>query len=96
MILHTLAASPASPAFTDCLLAVAAGDALLLLGSGVYAAIEGSPARSRLAQTGAELYLLEIDGAAAGILGQAQGVTPIDIDGFVALTERCPRQMAWY
>lgn len=96
MVLHTLSASPASPAFSDCLLALAPGDALLLLGSGVYAAIENSPARTALEQSGALLYLLESDGAAAGIAARATGVTAIDTDGFVALTERYLRQMAWY
>jgi len=96
MILHTLSASPASPAFADCLLALAAGDALLLLGDGVYAAIRNSAARVKLEESGAALFLLECDAAAAGILGQAAGVTAIDTDGFVALTERYPRQMAWY
>ncbi len=96
MILHTLSASPASPAFADCLLSLAAGDALLLLGDGVYAAIRGSAALARLEQSGASLYLLACDAAAAGILGEAAGVSTIDIEGFVELTECFSRQMAWY
>jgi len=96
VILHTLSATPASPAFADCLLALAAGDALLLLGDGVYAAIPDSAARAALERSGAALYLLDCDAAAAGVPIEAAGISPIDIDGFVELTERFPRQMAWY
>ncbi|MBP6724956.1 MAG: hypothetical protein KA137_08950, partial [Halioglobus sp.] len=48
MTLHTLNASPASAVFADCLRLLAPGDALLLLGDGVYAALEGTAARSAL------------------------------------------------
>ena len=41
MILHTLNASPSSAAFTDCVSIMAKGDALVLMGDGVYAALAG-------------------------------------------------------
>jgi tRNA 2-thiouridine synthesizing protein B len=96
MILHTLNASPASAAFAECLRLLAPGDALLLLGDGVYCALAGTTARAQLDAAGAELYVLHDDVAAAGILGQTAGTSTVDIDGFVALTERFARQLAWY
>lgn len=96
MILHTLNASPASPAFRDCLRVVAPGDALLLLGDGVYAALAGTDACSAIQACGADIYLLSADARAAG-LSQAIGAgTTIDMDEFVALSEHLPRQQAWY
>ncbi|MCB1701404.1 MAG: sulfurtransferase complex subunit TusB [Halioglobus sp.] len=96
VILHTLNASPSSPACSDCLRLLASGDALLLLGDGVYAALAGSADRARLDASGAAVYVLDTDAAAAGVLSRVDGVTIIDIDGFVALTEQCSRQLAWY
>jgi tRNA 2-thiouridine synthesizing protein B len=96
MTLHTLNASPASAAFADCLRIIAAADALLLLGDGVYAALAGTAARAQLDACGARLYLLREDAAAAGALERVDGIEVIDIDGFVALSEQCPRQLAWY
>jgi len=97
VILHTLNASPASPAFADCIRLLRKGDALLLLGDGVYAAIKGTRACIALKNTGAELYLLQPDTAAAGLLGRIDDdLGLVDHDGFVALTERFPKQQAWY
>jgi tRNA 2-thiouridine synthesizing protein B len=96
VILHTLNASPSSPAFDDCLRVAQSGDALVLLGDGVYAALEGTEALRTIQASGTELYLLHQDAAAAGIIGAATGVTSITMDELVALTERFPRQQAWY
>jgi tRNA 2-thiouridine synthesizing protein B len=96
VVLHTLNASPASAAFCDCLRLIAAGDALLLLGDGVYAALADTAARAQLDNCGARVYLLREDAAAAGVLGRAEGIPLVDIDGFVELSERCTRQLAWY
>ena len=93
MILHTLNASPAQQAFADCLRLVAPGDHILLLGNGVYAALADSPARARLDACGAELHVLHQDAAAAGIL---DGAITVDMAGFVTLSERCSRQLAWF
>ena len=75
---------------------LAAGDVLLLLGDGVYAALAGTGARTQLDACGARLCLLREDAAAAGILARVAGAEVIDIDGFVALSEQFPRQLAWY
>ncbi len=96
MTLHTLNASPASAVFADCLGMLAAGDALLLLGDGVYAGMAGTGARAKLDACGAQLYVLRDDTAAAGLLERMDAITVIDFDGFVALSEQFPRQLAWY
>ncbi len=96
MILHTLSTSPGSAAFGDCLRVIAAGDALLLMGDGVYAAITDTNASATLQASGAEIYVLAADAAAAGVSNLIEGATRVDMDSFVALTERCPRQLAWY
>ena len=96
MTLHTLNASPGSAAFADCLRMIAAGDVLLLLGDGVYAALADTGARAQLDACGARLCILREDAAAAGVLERVEGAEVIDIDGFVALSEHCPRQLAWY
>jgi len=43
-----------------------------------------------------QLYVLGDDAAAAGVLARMDAVTVIDFDGFVALSEQFPRQLAWY
>lgn len=96
MILHTLNAPPSSSAFDDCLRIARSEDALVLLGDGVYAAMEGTEALCTIRASGAELYLLDQDAAAAGITGATTDVTRITMDELVALTERFPRQQAWY
>lgn len=96
MVLHTLSAAPDSAAFRDCLNAVTGNDAILLLGDGVYAALPASPHLAELLDSGAELYLLDTDGRAAGVKHTDESVTSIDMDGFVGLTESHPRQMAWF
>lgn len=96
MILHTLNASPANRAFSDCLRVIAGEDALLLMGDGVYAAIDGTAAWSALRDTGAEVYVLDTDASAAGIGEPGDTVKRVDMSGFVALTERFARQQAWY
>lgn len=96
MILHTLNAAPSSPAFDDCLSIASAADCILLLGDGVYGALPGSEGRGRLEGLGARICVLEADAVAAGILARLGAVERVDYDGFVALTETFPRQMAWY
>jgi len=75
---------------------VAPGDAVLLMGDGVYAAIPGTHAETKLQESGAEVHLLDADATAAGICGPLVGINRIDMEEFVALTERFLRQMAWY
>ena len=96
MILHTLNASPASAAFAECLGMLGNEDAVLLMGDGVYAALPDSGHFAALQARGAGIYLLQADAAAAGLQDAPGDVQIIDMDGFVALTERFPRQLAWY
>jgi len=96
MILHTLSAPPDSNAFRDCLAVVSSQDAVLLLGDAVYAALPGNPQLAPLLATGAAIHVLAEDALAAGVTEPREGVARSDMKGFVALTERYPRQMAWY
>ena len=96
-MLHTLNALPGSAAARDCLAVLAAGDTLLLLGDGVYAAMEGAVTCELIVQGPAEVHVLAEDAAARGVCSRlAPAITPLDMAGFVALSERYPRQMAWY
>lgn len=96
MILHTLNASPTSSALSDCLMVAATGDAIVLLGDGVYAAIDGTAACNTILANGAEIYMLAADARAAGVTRVPQGIALATMDDVVTLTERYPRQQAWY
>ena len=97
MILHTLNASPGSAAYRDCVRLLNKGDALLLLGDGVYAALQGTDACATLKGRGAELHVLEPDATAAGIVAHLDTrFTLADFDNFATLSERCTTQQAWY
>ncbi len=97
MILHCISAAPDSLAFKDCNRLLHKGDAILLIGDGVYGALCGTAACDNLLRSGADLYLLESDGAAAGILERLDHhTTVVNFDGFVALTEKFPKFLAWY
>ncbi len=97
MILHTLNASPSSATFQDCLRLLAADDALLLLGDGVYAGIDTTEAAQQLLTSGASVYALEVDVQAAGLAKTlAAAITTVDYPGFVALSERFAKQQAWF
>ncbi len=97
MILHTLNGAPDSTAFRDCIRLLQAGDALLLMGDGVYAVLSDSGACLALKNTGAELYLLQPDTAAAGLLTLVDSaLTIVGYEGFAELTERYTTQQAWF
>lgn len=96
MVLHTLNANPASETFSDCLRIARTGDTILLIGAGVYAARPESPALSALIASGARIYILECDARLAGIRTPAEGITVIDMNHWVLLSEHIPRQQAWY
>jgi len=96
VILHTLNASPASAAYRDCLALLRPGDALVLWGDGVYAALAGTAASGELAAKDIGLYLLGPDARLAGITAPAPGVEVIEMAGLVRLTEQFPRHLAWY
>lgn len=69
---------------------------MVLMGDGVYAALEGTDARGELLGTDAQVHLLRKDAAAAGIPLPTSAIVVIDMDGFVTLSERFPRQLCWY
>jgi tRNA 2-thiouridine synthesizing protein B len=74
-----------------------AGDALILLGDGVYAALKDTAAYARLLDTDVELYVLQSDACAAGILQRlGNRVSVVCFDDFAALSERFTKQQAWY
>jgi len=66
------------------------------MGDGVYAALANTAYCRALEETGAEIFVLENDARAAGVLGRLQSAGVLDMDGFVALSERFERQMPWY
>ena len=81
----------------DCLAIAADGDAILLLGDGVYCALADSAAASILQDCAAEHYYLAEDARARSVQELIAGpVQAVDMDGFVALSERFSRQQAWY
>lgn len=96
MLLHTLNAAPGQPAFAQCLSLLRATDTLVLLGDGVYALWPGSEGAAALAQTGARLVVLRSDALAAGLDLASCHATAVDMAGFVELTERHTRQLAWF
>ena len=75
---------------------VSGDDAVLLLGDAVYAALPGSPPLAALLARGTAVHVLAEDALAVGVTDPHPGVTKSDMEDFVALTERYPRQMAWY
>jgi tRNA 2-thiouridine synthesizing protein B len=96
MILHTLNAPPSSNVFSECLSLLQPGDALLLMGDGVYAALSDTSSCSALVASGADIYALVDDARAAGVLDRIEHATALDMDGFVELSERFERQLGWY
>ncbi len=96
MLLHTLNAAPDTDSFRDCLRSAQNGDAILLMGKGVYCALANSAARQALENCPARLLALDSDIRAAGIANKVGDLALIDIDAFVALSEFYPRQLAWY
>jgi tRNA 2-thiouridine synthesizing protein B len=96
MLLHTLSCSPDHPAFRQCLASLGKEDALVLMGDGVYVAAPHSHALASLVETGAAIFILRDDAEAAGLTTLPNGSSFASMADFVELTERHPRQMAWY
>jgi|UniRef100_Q3AP77 tRNA 2-thiouridine synthesizing protein B len=90
-MLHTINKSPFdSSSMETCFRFLQAGDAVLFLEDGVYAAQAGT--KFAQAVDGAlqknALYVLEPDATARGIKNFVSGVQPIDYEGFVELVEQ--------
>ena len=96
MMLHTISCKPAMDAFRDCLRVASKGDAIVLLGDGVYSALPGSDARQALDECPARVLALDTDVTAAGLASRLNDLALVDMDGLVALSEYYPRQLAWY
>ena len=96
MILHTLNCSSNSESFRDCLRTAQFGDAILLLGDGVYSALANSESAQALHDSAAKVMALDTDVLAAGLETRLGSTPVVDMDGFVALSEYYPRQLAWY
>ena len=96
MILHTVNKN------TDCLLRClalcTAGDAILLLEDGVYAALDNTENRKRWqhAPEGLQYYILDEDALIRGVSGD---ITPIfektDWHSFVSLSLVCDKVISW-
>lgn len=96
-MLHTLSCGPGHPAVKECIALLRADDALLLLGDGVYIALQQSQDWAAMQSSGASLYVLDADARVAGVHHRlAPCFKVIDDDGFVSLTEKHSKQMAWY
>jgi len=72
------------------------GDALVLMGDGVYAALDGTAALRQLLDSGVQVHILGPDAAAAGVARADGKIDVIDMEYFVTLTERFVRQQCWY
>lgn len=96
MLLHTLNCSADSESFHDCLRSAGADDTIVLLGDGVYRALPGTACRRALDASPARVLALDSDARASGVSARLDGVALIDMDALVALSERYPRQIAWY
>lgn len=90
-MLHTINKSPfQADSFTSCLRFAQAGDPILLIEDGIYAAQAGTKFESMLQTAIASnpIYVLSGDLAARGITKTIEGVQLIDYEGFVDLVEQ--------
>ncbi|MFZ5755652.1 MAG: sulfurtransferase complex subunit TusB [Pseudomonadota bacterium] len=89
-----MSASPG--ALTDCLRAALPGDAVLLLQDGVYAAASIVPGAG--GHEGVALHIHDTDARARALPAETRlaGMTAVDDDGFVALTENHARVVSWF
>lgn len=99
-ILHTVNKSPFEKStFKSCLDHAKAGDAVLLIEDGVYAATKGTAAADLIAARNSDLtlYALGADLAARGISESAvvKGISVVDYGGFVDLVTEHDVSQAW-
>lgn len=96
MILHILNTSPfAHDALQRCKDVAAAHDGILLTGDAVLALSNPSCFLQDLPTT--QLFALEADCLSRGIgLPEGYGITPVDYDGFVALSVRFDKTISWF
>jgi len=90
-MLHTVNKSPFSNgALDDCLRFAKAGDSILLLEDGVYAAAAGSTQSDKMAKAIADyaVYAISADVSARGLKRIMDGVKVINYGDFVDLVEK--------
>jgi tRNA 2-thiouridine synthesizing protein B len=96
MILHILTTPPTSEVAQQVEQAIQAGDTLLLTEAGVTAAL--NPDLHCWTQNDYAVFLLEEDLVARGLssIAASHGLSAVDMDGFVALTEQHLQSVTWY
>lgn len=96
MVLHLVSRSPfTSSCLQDCLRLAADEDSLLLIGDGVYAAL--NDARPLQSHRFAAIYALADDVASRGLgTSLPQAIEVIDYDRFVSLCCEADRTLSWY
>lgn len=96
MILHLLNRSPVSSSVAqDMVRAMGPDDRLLLIEAGVYGAVE--PQAALFSALHGRCFALAEDLASRGLSEHCAGwVTPLDIQGFVMLTEQTQRTVSWF
>ena len=99
-MLHTVNKSPfEKTAFESCLNHARAGDAVLLIEDGVYAAVKGTTVAKRVEALNGDLslYALRPDLAARGIEDSSliEGISVVDYGGFVDLVAEHNVAQAW-
>lgn len=95
-VLHIVNRSPAvSASLRQCLARLGAGDSLLLIEDGVYAALAGCEAAHLLA--GCKVYALQSDLAARGLEPKQwlAGLEAVDYAGFVELAAGHAQVVSW-
>lgn len=96
MTLHLLSRSPfTSPCLQDCLRLASGNDRLLLLGDGVYAALDAG--LSLQGHPFAAIYALADDVASRGIPEPLpMAIERIDYERFVSLCCEAERTLSWF
>ena len=99
MILHTVNKSPYNNhSFHDCLTLCSAGDSILLIEDGVFAALaQGQAAQKIDQQPTIKFYALKADVTARGLCNKLHAaITVVDDAGFVDLTISHRNIQSWY
>lgn len=97
-MLHIVNRAPlAGPALTDCLRICDAAAGILLIEDGVVAALANGDWLPRILERTPNLYVLEADVAARGLIGKIhRDARVVDYPGFVALCCEYPGTYSWY
>lgn len=97
MTLHTVNLLPDHPDCQRCISRLAPGDAVVFLGNGAWITSGQASWHREWSRSGVALHVLEDDLAARGLVEHcARSITPLDLAGFVALTEQHACQQAWF